>query len=267
MNADLAQLVQALKEMLRLEVLTATAAIVAVTWILLAAVRRLSNLLADRFPRWRVAISGAFPVLRLAAWVAAAAIIVAGVIRPELNTLVAISATVGVAFGLGAQEVVKNVLAGVLILIDRPFQVGDMIRIDGHYGEVIQIGLRTSRIHTFEDSTVTIPNGMFLQKAVVNSNAGALVEQVVVELSLPAACRVGAVKTLIREAAWCSPYVYRKKPLEVLVEDRYDHGFLTVFKIKAYVLDTRYERRMAGDITERVKEALEGFQFMVHTRR
>lgn len=84
----------------------------------------------------------------------------------------------------------KNVLAGVFILMDRPFRVGDLIKVDDYYGEVIQIGIRTSRIHTFDDSMITLPNGMLFSKAVVNSNSGALFEQVVVEFFCQALCRL-----------------------------------------------------------------------------
>jgi hypothetical protein len=149
----------------------------------------------------------------------------------------------------------KNVLAGITILLDRPFRVGDMVKVDTYYGEVTQIGLRTIRLHTFEDSTITLPNGLFFSKAV--SNSGALVEQVVVEFSLPANVPIQEVKELMHEAALCSPYVYRNNPVEVLVEDRFDRAFLSLFKVKAYVMDVRFERLMASDITERVKEAIQ----------
>jgi len=187
--------------------------------------------------------------------------VISVVIQPELRTLVAISATAGVALGLGAQEVVKNVLAGALILLDRPFHVGDMIEVDGHYGEVTHIGLRTSRIRTFDDNTVTLPNGMFLNKAVSNANFGELAEQVVVEFALPGHLNVREIKALMKEAALCSPYVYRKNPVNVLVEDRFDYRSLTIFRVKAYVMDVRFERLMASDITERIKEEIAGIAF------
>lgn len=249
-------MIRSLGDLLNLEIITETVVIVFLTWLVLLGIRRLSAFLADRFPRRRVQISSIFPVLRLAAWIGAIAIIVTSVIRPQLNTLFAIAATVGVALGLGAQELVKNVLAGVMILLDRPFRVGDMVRVDTYYGEVTHIGLRTIRLHTFDDSTIILPNGLFLNKAVSNSNSGALVEQVVVEFFLPGNVPIRDVKELMHEAALCSPYVFRKNPVDVLVEDRFDYGFLSLFKVKAYVMDVRFERLMASDITERVKEAI-----------
>jgi len=249
-------LLRSVKELLNFEIIAATLLIIVATWAILAGVQRLVKLLADRLPRWRVRISSAFPILRLATWLAVIGFILSVVIQPELNTLVAISAAGGVAFGLGAQELVKNLLAGVLILIDRPFRVGDMIKAGDHYGEVIEIGLRTSRIHTFDDDAVTLPNGMFLNNAVANANSGALIEQITATFFLPGDVDVREVKALIWEAALCSPYVYRKKPVNVLVEDRFDYRFLSVFKVKAHVVDVRFERLAASDITERVKEEL-----------
>jgi len=249
-------LLRSVKSVLNVEVIALTVGIILVALVVLAVIQRLSRWLADTYPRRRVMISGAFPVFRLASWIFVLGFILSVVIRPELKTLVAISATVGVAVGLGAQELVKNVLAGILIIFDRPFRIGDMIKVDSHYGEVTQIGLRTIRIHTFDDSIVTLPNGIFLNKAVSNSNSGELVEQVAVEVTLPGNVAVRHVKELMFEAALCSPYVYRIKPVVVLVEDRFDHGFLTCFMIKAYVIDVRLERLMASDITERVKEEI-----------
>ena len=250
-------LIRSLGDLLNLEIIVETASILVATWLVLIGIRRLSRLLADKFTRRRVQISSIFPVLRLTLWVGTIVFIITGVIRPQMNTLFAISATVGVALGLGAQELVKNVLAGVTILLDRPFRVGDMIRVDKYYGEVTQIGLRTTRLHTFDDSVITLPNGLFLNNAVNNSNSGALVEQVVVEFSLPGNGPVRHIKELMHEAALCSPYVFRKNPVEVLVEDLFDHGFLSLFKVKAYVMDVRFERLMASDITERIKEAIQ----------
>ena len=249
-------LVRSVQELMNLEILAITAGILAATWLLLSGVRRLFRFLAEKFPRQRVPISSIFPVLRLAVWFAVIVFIIWGVLKPELSALVAISATAGVAFGLGAQEVVKGVLAGVLILIERPFRVGDMVGVDDHYGEVVRIGLRTTWIHTFQDSTITIPNNMLLDRAVVNANSGSIVEQVVVEFFLPSGADIRQARELMLEAALCSPYVYRKNPVQVMVKDAYDRGFFTVFKVKAYVMDVRFEQMMASDITERVKEGL-----------
>jgi small-conductance mechanosensitive channel len=221
-------------------------------WLL----RRLLRALAGRFSRQRLFISGLYPVIRLLAWIAALVYILFVIIHPPLNTLLAISASAGLAIGLGAQDLVRNILAGIMILFERPFHVGDMIQVGQHYGEVINIGLRAVQIRTFEDSVVTFPNALVQTDAVSNANAGQLSEMVVVSFVLPATVAVAPVKELACDAAACSPYVQLDKPITVLVEDRFDYTFLTRFTVKAYVHEIRLERLLASDVLERIKHAI-----------
>ncbi len=226
------------------------------TWAFLTALKFFAEVMADKFARYRLFISSAYPVVRLLTWGGALLFIVFVIFNPPLNTLIAISASAGLAIGLGAQDLIKNIIAGVVILIDRPFRVGDMVDVAGHYGEVTAIGLRSTRIQTFDDSTVTLPNALVLGNAVSNSNAGALDEMVVIDVRLPASVDLPQVKEMAYEAAACSPYVYLKKPITVTVADDFQRTFLTHIKIKAYVLDIRLERLLASDVTERFKQEL-----------
>lgn len=227
-----------------------------VTWGFVWLLRLLSEILASKYSRYRLFITSAYPVLRLFIWVGAIVFVIFAIVSPPFNTLVAISASAGLAIGLGAQDLIKNVIAGILVLMDRPFRVGDMIAVGEHYGEVTNIGLRSTRIQTFDDSSVSLPNSMVLDEAVSNSNSGSLDEMVVVEFHLPANVDVQLVKELAREAAACSPYVYLKKPIAVMIDDQFQLAFLTRLKIKAYVLDIRLERLLASDISERLKAEL-----------
>jgi small-conductance mechanosensitive channel len=214
--------------------------IIVLTWIFLWGMRVLSEILASKFTRYRLFISSAYPVLRLFVWVGVLAFVIFAIFNPPYNAIFAITASVGLAIGLGAQDLIKNVIAGILILLDRPFRVGDMIQVENHYGEVRNIGLRSICLQTFDDSSVTLPNALVLGVAVANSNTGALDELVVVEFDLPACTDVQQVKELAREAAACSPYLYLKKPIAVMIEDRFERTFLTRIKIKAYVLSSKH---------------------------
>lgn len=64
----------------------------------------------------------------------------------------------GFAFALGAQETIKNFFGSIMIFVDKPFQVGDWVEISGDEGIVEEVGLRTSKIRTFYNSVVIIPN-------------------------------------------------------------------------------------------------------------
>jgi small-conductance mechanosensitive channel len=237
--------------------LLVAAALLLLTWLFLKLLARLSSYLGERFTKLRLVIATANPVIRILSWIVTLSLIVFVVFKPPVSTLLAISASVGLAFGLGAQDLIRNLIAGVLMLFERPFLVGDMIAVAGHYGEVQDIGLRATLLKTFDDSLVTLPNALVFSQAISNSNAGALDEMVVVEFTLPASLDPVVVRNLAYDTAVASPYVYLRKPVSVALEDHYAMAHLTKFKVKAYVMDVRLERAMATDITLRLKRAFQ----------
>lgn len=79
----------------------------------------------------------------------------------------------GIAVGFAAQDTLANLFAGVSILADRPFKVGDYIVLDtGERGRVAHIGLRSTRLLTRDDVEVTIPNRIMGQAKIVNETGG-----------------------------------------------------------------------------------------------
>ena len=74
----------------------------------------------------------------------------------------------GLALALAAQDTVKNIFGGVMILLDKPFKISDRIKMDGFDGMVEEIGIRSTRIRTLEGRLVTIPNMHFSDNAVEN---------------------------------------------------------------------------------------------------
>jgi len=160
------------------------------------------------------------------------------------------------ALGFAAQDILKNIFGGLLIIFDRPFQVGDRINIGGNYGEVVRIGIRNTDINTLDDSIVTIPNSKIISEHISNANSGALDCMVVVDLWLPVGIEVEKVRKIAFEAAITSRYLNIDKAVTVLFFDHFDNQPATNVKIKAYVLDARYEKGFAGDVTEAAKKAL-----------
>ena len=86
----------------------------------------------------------------------------------NLGALLAGVSIAGLAFALAAQDTVKNFFGSVMIFLDQPFKVGDWIRVDGVDGTVELVSIRATRVRTFENSLVYIPNGK-LADAMVNN--------------------------------------------------------------------------------------------------
>ncbi len=85
-----------------------------------------------------------------------------------LSAFAVFGSALALAVGFAAQDLLGNFVAGVFILKDKPFQVGDWIEWDGNTGRVEDIDLRVSRIRTFDNEQITVPNGDLANSAVTN---------------------------------------------------------------------------------------------------
>jgi small-conductance mechanosensitive channel len=74
----------------------------------------------------------------------------------------------GIAIGFAAQDSLSNVIAGFLIFMDKPFQVGDWVTVSGQYGMVREITMRTTRIRTNNNTYVVIPNKNIIDEVLIN---------------------------------------------------------------------------------------------------
>ncbi|WP_421876890.1 mechanosensitive ion channel family protein [Marinoscillum sp.] len=226
-------------------------------WILIKLFSRILEVLAERSTRYRITLKGLIPVVRIIGWILVIITIITGIFQPPMATVLALSASVGVAVGFAAQDILKNIFGGVMILFDRPFQVGDKIEVGSFYGEVTQIGLRSTRIVTPDDSLVAIPNSTIMNGSVSNANSGEANCQVVAEIWLPLSVDTVRVREIAMQAAQVSKYVYLNKPIAVLFfnEVKERRSYLKM-RLKAYVMDIRSEFVFKSEMTELVISSL-----------
>ena len=210
--------------------------------------------MAEQSVRRRLTIKWLIPITRMALWGIAAYLILRTVFRVDTQGLLAASAALGLALGIAAQDLLKNIFGGLIVVFDQPFQVGDKISVGGTYGEVVSIGLRSTRIVTPDDNLVSVPNSQVVEEQVANANAGELNCQVVTDLYLPGRVDERVARKIAFDAAVNSQYVFLNKPIVVLVGDEFRTTFVTRVRVKAYVLDPRFEFLMQSDITERARD-------------
>ena len=214
-------------------------------------VTRILSILAERSTRYRITVKSLIPVVKIMSWIGIIFLIIAGIFEPPAATLLAFSASIGVAVGFASQDILKNIFGGVMILFDRPFQSGDKIQVGQHYGEVTEIGLRSTRIVTPDDNVVSIPNAEVMNSSVSNANFGETNCQVVTEIYLPIETDTVKARAIAIQSAQVSKYVYLNKPINIVFTNQYkDRQSLILMKIKAYVNDIRDEFKFKSDVTE-----------------
>ncbi|MBX2799017.1 MAG: mechanosensitive ion channel family protein [Myxococcales bacterium] len=228
-----------------------------VGFALLVGFSRLLDDMGERFTDRRLTFKQIKALGRFFLYLAIPTIVASSVLRLESQALFAVAGSISVAVGFAFKDLLGSLIAGVILLFDRPFQVGDRISFGGFYGEVQEIGLRSVRLATLDDNLVTIPNSKFLTDEVASANAGQLDAMVVVPFYVAAAEDFQRARRIVAEATSTSRYAYLKKPVVTVVEDRFlGERFVTVITAKAYVFDVRYEKAFVTDVTERVKVAL-----------
>jgi len=172
------------------------------------------------------------------------------------GAIAVIGGTIAVSVGFAVKDLVASFIAGIMIMLDRPFQVGDRVSFGGQYGDVTAIGLRSVRMQTLDDNTVTIPNNKFLNEITSNGNYGALDMQVVMDFHVGADQDILQAREVVSEAAVSSRYAYLPKPVVVLVEQVVQSDLVAVrLRLKAYVLDIKYEKAFVTDVNLRVMQA------------
>lgn len=96
------------------------------------------------------------------------AIIILNILHVNVDALLGGLAFGSLALALAAQDTMKNLFGSILIFVDRPFQIGDWIIAQGHEGTVEEVSVRSTRIRTFANSLVSIPNGALADGSIDN---------------------------------------------------------------------------------------------------
>ena len=213
--------------------------------------------LHQRVPSRRLLIAQIVTVTSFAIYIIGGGYLFYGVVQPPKALLLAVSGTLAVALGLSLKDLIASVVAGVILLFDRPFQVGDRVSFEGVYGEITTIGLRAVRLITLDDSVVTIPNSKFITDVVSSGNFGALDMMVEINFHLDLSADIERAKKILYETAVTSKYVFLKKPVSiVLSEVDFAQRPALQIRLKCYVIDVRFEKALQSDIILRGNEAL-----------
>jgi small-conductance mechanosensitive channel len=117
------------------------------------------------------------------------------------TALTAFGAAISVGIGFGLQDIVKNFVAGIVILIERPFEVGDQIEIDNVATEVAEIRTRSTVLRTNDDVHMIVPNSRFMRDTVVNRTYDGTLYRCRASVTVDGASDPSAVKEALLAAA------------------------------------------------------------------
>ncbi len=176
---------------------------------------------------------------------------VAGIVGIETTSFVAVLAAAGFAVGMALQGSLGNFAAGIIILIFRPYKIGDWIEVDGKFGKVEEIQIFSTFMATPGRKKLIIPNGKVVDNIVTNfsSKGNTRIEM---EVTMPYAESFPRVKSIILEELKQIPKVLTDPEPEVGILTFDSHNI--ILAVRPYVLPDDYWE-VTFEANQRIKAA------------
>lgn len=168
---------------------------------------------------------------------AALAVAVAGV---DLTNIALVAGALSVGIGFGLQNIVNNFVSGLILLVERPINVGDWVVIGGKEGTVKRINFRATEIETFQRASVVIPNAEIISSSVTNWTLKDRMGRIEIPIGVAYASDTEAVKASLLECAKAHSKVLRYPEPHVLFRNFGDSSL--DFELRCFT----------GDVTERI---------------
>ena len=187
-----------------------------------------------------------------------AIILALDVIGVNIMPFVAGAGVVGIAIGFAAKDTLSNIIAGVLLLIDRPFEVGDRIEIwsapsnSATWGDVIDVGLRATRIQTTDNIVIVIPNNEIMKRDIINYTTITKEIRVRIPIGIAYDADVKKAKEIICKISLELEWVM-KEPLPKVVVKTFGDSAVNL-EARIWIEDPRKRMDTVSYITDRVKE-------------
>jgi len=171
----------------------------------------------------------------------------------KVSAVLASLGIAGLTIGFAAKDSLSNIIAGVLIFLDRPFVIGDLVEIENFYGEVDKITLRSTRIVTSDGKMLAVPNTEIINKTVASyTNFPHL--RIDIPVTIGVNENIGNVRrTLLQLVLDKSVYLHEPEP-RVVVKSLNDYN--VELELQAWIHDERKHVSLRYNLREQAFDAL-----------
>lgn len=192
-------------------------------------------------------------LIRLAIWTVGFLIAVAAAGIP-IDKLSIMLGALGVGIGFGLQNIVNNLVSGVIIAFERPIQIGDQIEIGNKSGVVKEIGVRSSKIYSSEGSDIIVPNGDLLSQHLINWTMEDRSKRVEFTIGLPYHADIEMARKLMGEKLAMNEKILKLPKPTIVIQDFGDYSI--TIKTQLWVADLSHAPEVRTQAMNDVKIAL-----------
>ena len=170
----------------------------------------------------------------------------------DLSNLAVIAGALSVGIGFGLQDIIKNLVSGIILLFERPFKVGDWVIIGGEEGLIKQINIRSTELETWTKRSVIIPNATLISSSVVNLTHGDNWQRQSILVGVSYDSDVKKVSELLLECARANRKV-AKVPAPVVLFKDFGASSLD-FELRFHVANVRTDWGVNSDLRYAILE-------------
>ena len=183
----------------------------------------------------------------------------------DVTIITVIAGALGIGISLSLQNIITNLFAGLIVLIERPIKVGDYVQVGDTTGEVTDISLRATTIVTPQNTAVIVPNSEFITSRVINLSFRDSIVRLTIPISIDRDEDPEKLITLVSEIAEKEPGILKDRPIQVLLDSFGKDGqkFKLVVSTQEYarqpsVLQSQINRAISKNLrAENVKTSVE----------
>lgn len=171
-----------------------------------------------------------------------------------LTAFAFLGGTVALAVGFGGQNLANNFISGLILMMERPIRIGDIVEIDGVRGRVVNIGARSCQIRRFDGVEILVPNSMLLEKSVTNVTLSDPRTRLSLRVGVAYGSPTRETERLITDAIQQHPHVLKDPAPSVLFEDFGDSALVFNAFFWVELAEDRDSGVIVSDIRHRIDE-------------
>ena len=179
----------------------------------------------------------------------------------DLGALAIAASVLGVGIGFGLQNIANNFISGLVIILERPIKIGDLIKVNDLVGTVENIGFRSTEIVTQDRIAIIIPNSQLLENQVINWNHGESISRLRIGIGISYNSDIRKVRTALLLAAKNHSEVLRTPRPQVWLQEFADNSLN--FELLVWIKDPKKQFRIKSDLNYLIAASLRQYNIEI----
>ncbi|MGD1806315.1 mechanosensitive ion channel domain-containing protein [Dapis sp. BLCC M126] len=179
----------------------------------------------------------------------------------DISSLAIIASVLGVGIGFGLQNIANNFMSGIILVFERPVQIGDFIQVGDLVGVVEKIGLRSTHITTLDKVSLIVPNSRFLENEVLNWSHGNPISRMKIPIGVAYGSNIKLVRKAILEVAKSHPEVLLHPSPQLWFQEFGDSSLN--FDLLIWTREPRKQSQIKSELNYRIEASLRRYKIEI----